>query len=181
MLRFASLLLLLCTFPGQAEDLRATLSAYSHAQLVESEQGAVVDYELGLDALQKRLGQWGFDKSVRVSGNRVASTYQIQDGFSASELADELESAVKARGYTVLFSCLGRDCGRAVQWANRVFQQRLLYGQENEQRYWIAFKEGESDVRVRLAYASFRTEARQYLHIEELDLTGLAPAEFVAP
>ena len=181
MLRFVVLFLFLCAKASQADDVREVLSHYSHAQLVASEQGPVVDYELGLDALQKRLGQWGFDKSVRVSGFRVASTYQIQDGFSANQLADELEADVKNRGYDVLFSCLGRDCGRAVQWANRVFQQRLLYGQENEQRYWIAVKQTAGGVQVNLAYASFRTEARQYLHIEVLDLEGPVPGALVSP
>jgi len=57
MLRFLTLFLFLCASASQAEDLRETLTQYSHAQLVGSEQGSVVDYELGLDALQKRLGQ----------------------------------------------------------------------------------------------------------------------------
>lgn len=179
MSRYAAVLFFVFVNASQAEDLWDTLSRHSHAQVVESYQGPVIDYELGLDALQKRLGQWGFDQSVRISGTRAASTYQIRDGFSASRLAEELEADIKAHGYTVLFSCLGRDCGRAVQWANRVFQQRLLYGQENEQRYWIAFKEGEGGVRVTLAYASFRTEARQYLHVEQLDLEGSVPDAFL--
>ena len=181
MLRFLTLFLFLCASASQAEDVREILTQYSHAQLVGSEQGSVVDYELGLDALQKRLGQWGFDKSVRVNGVRAASTYQLQDGFSASQLADELETVVKNRGYRVLFSCLGRDCGRAVQWANRVFQQRLLYGQENEQRYWIAVKKTDAGVQVNLAYASFRTEARQYLHLEVLNLEGPVPEVLLSP
>jgi len=51
MLRFLTLFLFLCASASQAEDVREILTQYSHAQLVGSEQGSVVDYELGLDAL----------------------------------------------------------------------------------------------------------------------------------
>jgi hypothetical protein len=68
-----------------------------------------------------------------------------------------------------LFSCDGRACGRAVQWANRVFGQRVLFGREDLQRYAVFALPGENAGRL-LVYSAERTADRQYLHVEWLQI-----------
>jgi len=69
----------------------------------------------------------------------------------------------------LMFQCEARACGPSVQWANRMFQQRVLYGTESSQRYRVyALAQPGEQVQRMLIYASARTAERQYLHIEVL-------------
>ena len=80
------------------------------------------------------------------------------------------------------FACEARACGSSVQWANRIFGERLLYGTEVSQRYRafrlrtpaddgegtpIGSEEGVAEARL-LIYASARSSDRQYLRVELL-------------
>ena len=58
-----------------------------------------------------------------------------------------------------------------MQWANRVFQQRLLYGREELQRYRV-YAMGDEPFDLLLVYSGSRTADRQYLHAELLQVTG---------
>ncbi|MDG0980661.1 MAG: DUF4892 domain-containing protein [Halieaceae bacterium] len=137
-----------------------------HARLVSEFDEYVTDREIGLDALQKRLGHWGFENSIRVNANLREAIYQIVDGYSAAELLQHHVQIFQDSGALVtLFECEGRDCGRSVQWANRVFGQRLLYGQDNDQRYWVG-KASAQEPSLYVAYSAYRTENRQYLVVQ---------------
>jgi hypothetical protein len=74
----------------------------------------------------------------------------------------ELESVADAR---ILFSCDGRSCGKSVQWANRVFAEKLLYGREALQRYRAYALEDPASHYIQI-YSAARTADRQYLHLE---------------
>lgn len=166
--------MMFASLTGANESDFTDLSRSSHAVLIRQVDNYVSDREIGLDALQKRLGHWGFEDSTRVSGHLLEATYQIVDGYSAAEMLQQHTEAFKdAQGVATLFQCDGRDCGRSVQWANRVFDQRLLYGQDNDQRYWV----GEStagDRKIYVAYSAYRTEGRQYLVLQRYLLSPVA-------
>jgi hypothetical protein len=157
----------------RASDLAWTdLSAFPHAELTLESIQKVQDYQVGLEALQKRLGEWGFRDSLRVSGELERKTYAIIDGFDAREILNERVLLAREQSDVItLFQCTGRDCGRAVQWANLVFGYRLLYGQENEQRYWIGAQLRQEGSRLFLGYSAFRTASRQYLHLETITVS----------
>jgi hypothetical protein len=126
----------------------------------------VSDQEIGLDALQKRLGQWSFENSIRVSGQLKEVTYQTIDGYAAAALLKrQVEARQAYESVETLFECEGRDCGRAVQWASRVFGQRLLYGQDNDQRYWVGRSSSTTNA-LYVAYSAYRTQNRQYLVLQ---------------
>jgi hypothetical protein len=165
--KFIGVLFVLLASPAIAERSEFTdLSLSPHALLVTQSDKYVSDREVGLDALQKRLGHWGFEESTRVSARLLEATYQIIDGYSAAEfLQQHIQKFKDERGLTTLFQCEGRDCGRAVQWANRVFEQRLLYGQDNDQHYWVG-KSDSGDPSLYVAYSAYRTESRQYLVLQ---------------
>jgi len=144
------------------------LDAYPHARQIAFSKQEVVDHEIGLGAMQKVRGEWRFKSSERLSGTLLSYTWQIADGFKSAQVMESLlDSVAQAEGTSLLFSCQGRACGQGVQWANRVFQQRVLYGREDLQRYRVYSLQGEETYRL-LAYSAERTEDRQYLHVELL-------------
>jgi len=152
-------------------ELLAKFDAYPHAVTVSQSRSVVRDYEIGLGAIQKVRGSWVFKHSERQSGELVRYTWQITDGFTANEIMDEMTAALE--GEPVLFSCEGRACGPGVQWANRVFGERVLYGRDALQRYRVygPGESGDGDYRL-LLFSSARTADRQYLHAELLEITS---------
>lgn len=144
------------------------LNDYPHARLVDSSEGGVTDHEIGLGAIQKVRGSWRFKESERLSGELLRYTWQILDGFTSREVMEELVGAVEGQqGSELIFECVGRACGSAVQWANRVFRQRVLYGREGEQRYRVYALQQEHLYRL-VIYSAARTADRQYLHVDLL-------------
>jgi hypothetical protein len=155
--------------PG-IEALLQQLDGYPHTRQIAFVQGEVTDHEVGLGALQKVRGEWRFKHSERLSGTLLRYTWLIGNGFSSAEVMTNLLASVeKVPGAKELFACDGRACGRAVQWANRVFNQRVLFGREDLQRYSVFALAGEEAGRV-LVYSAERTADRQYLHVEWLQI-----------
>ena len=149
------------------EKLLQALDGYPHAERVSHSQAEVVDHEIGLGAMQKIRGSWRFKTSERQSGTLIRYTWQIVDGFTSNEVLEEIETSLSdAR---LLFSCDGRSCGQGVQWANRVFRERVLYGRDDLQRYRVFDPQGDERYRL-LLFSSARTSDRQYLHAELLML-----------
>ncbi|CAA0088649.1 Uncharacterised protein [Halioglobus japonicus] len=171
--------LLACLFSSavvsaESPDVGALLQqvdAYPHTEQVEFSERDVIDYEVGLGAIQKIRGEWHFKKSERLNGTLLSYTWLIGNGFSAAEVMDQLlDNVGHIKGSSELFACEGRACGRAVQWANRVFNQRVLFGREDLQRYRVYSLQDEPEARL-LAYSAERTADRQYLHVEWLLVT----------
>lgn len=147
-------------------DTLARLDAYPHAVRINHGVSEAIDYEIGLGSIKKVRGVWQLDASERVSGTLHRYTWQIIDGFTSREvLADAVQDL---GGAELLYSCDGRACGQGVQWANRVFRERLLYGRDDLQQYRV-FGAGQA-WRV-LLFSAARTADRQYLHAEWLEIS----------
>ncbi len=168
------LLLMIGSAAAQASDglnLLHQLNEYPHAQLLELDEADVLDYEVGLGAMQKVSGAWRFKHSERYSGRLTGYTWQIIDGFTSIEILDELVARLEKLEWAELsFECDGRSCGKGVQWANRVFHQPLLYGREDLQRYRV-YSLALDPRNILVLYAASRTADRQYLHAEILEIT----------
>ncbi len=153
----------------------ALFEAYPHAKVIDQRTEQVRDMEVGLGALQKVRGAWRFKHAERFTGELYRTTWQILDGFSSTEVFEDLDQRLLAQdGIEAAFHCEGRSCGPSVQWANRVFRQRLLYGRDDTQLYTVYAVAGEPAWRLVL-YASGRTADRQYLHLDMLRVA--APAQ----
>jgi hypothetical protein len=151
-------------------QLLQQLNEFPHAQQIKFTESDVLDYEVGLGAIQKVSGAWKFKRSERFNGKLTGYTWQLIDGFTSIEVMNDLLAQVgELEMKTLMFSCDGRACGKGVQWANRVFQQPILYGREDLQRYRV-FSIGESPSYLLLIYAASRTADRQYLHTELLQV-----------
>jgi len=173
-LRIAGCLLAMSLAPNGSADTPAEalqrLDRYPHSVTVDSAIEAVRDYEIGLGAIQKVGGAWQFKHSQRLSGTLTRYTWQIVDGFQAGDILDEVaDSVTEVPGNELLFECAGRSCGPAVQWANRVFGQRVLYGRDADQRYRVYALPGPPALRL-LLYSAVRPPDRQYLHAELLEV-----------
>ncbi len=174
---FVLLLLLLPAGAGAAAslppaELLAKIDRYPHTRRVEHDERDVLDYEIGLGAIQKRQGVWQFKKSERLSGRLTTYTWQIVDGFSAIEVLQGIEKEL-AQGSELRFACDARACGQGSQWANGVFGQRLLYGRDENQRYRVyGPPAGQPDAYRVLLFSAARLADRQYLHAEVLEVRG---------
>lgn len=168
-----ALAFLLCAVTARAAtplQLLQQLDDYPHAQSIDFTESDVLDYEIGLGAMQKISGAWKFKHSERHNGHLTRYTWQIVDGFTSLEVMEELLQKVAALEQAgLMFSCEGRACGQGVQWANRVFHQPVLYGREDLQRYRV-YSIGEQPRVLLVIYASARTADRQYLHAQLLAL-----------
>jgi len=153
-----------------------TLDGYAHlSRIAEPSSQMVRDYLVPLGAIEKIRGVWSPRDSERVSGALSRYTWQVLDGFTSAEMLDELEAMlVGDQQATLRFGCEARGCGSSVQWANRIFRERLLYGTEASQRYRVyAISLPTADYRL-LVYASYRSSDRQYLHAQLLEITPAA-------
>jgi len=172
-------LLLVCANAGAAyaaspRELLETVAGFPHVEAVNSAAREVVDYEVGLGALQKVRGVWRFERSERLDGHLDRRTWQVVDGYSSREVMAEVRARIQGlRGSALLFQCQGRDCGRSVQWANGVFDQRVLYGREDDQAYAVYDVRNAGGAWRVMLYSSARTADRQYLHIDLLRLEGV--------
>ncbi len=102
----------------------------------EVDSADVGDYLVALGAMQKIRGVWAPRSSERITGSRQAYTWRLLDGFTSAEVIADLDAALAMDPrVNTLFSCEARACGSSVQWANRIFRERLLYGTEVSQRY----------------------------------------------
>lgn len=144
----------------------------SYAQLERRSAGEVQtvrNHIVPLGAIEKVRGVWAPRDSERFSGTLQRFTWQVIDGFTSAEMLAELEQAVAADSRAVLqFACEARACGSSVQWANRIFQERILYGTEKSQRYRVYVISTPTMSHRLLMYASARSSDRQYLHAEIL-------------
>jgi hypothetical protein len=156
-----------------ARQLINDLASLAYVESVDSSTLQVRNHEVGLGALQKVRGSWRLDRSERISGELERHTWRVLEGYAADELllrvVDRLAGDESAK---LLFSCDARACGQSVQWANRMFGQRVLYGTESSQRYRVYALEdaqdAEGQARRLLLYSSARSTDRQYLHLEVL-------------
>lgn len=144
-------------------------------------------YRLALGAIQKVRGIWAPEHSIRVDGDLGRWTWRVEPGFVANDILADAESIIEEAttadgGVTVeggvagegsvslLYACDARACGSSVQWANRIFDNRILYGTEASQRYRVyALSEGEQPSAWLVLYASARTSSRQHIHAEILN------------
>lgn len=173
----STMLALLVWVAGQAVadvsvpmQLLQGLDEFPYTERIEFTERDVRSYTVGLGAIQKISGAWNFKHSERFDGLLTSYTWQLNPGFTSRELMDDLLARVDAlESKALLFGCDGRACGSGAQWANRAFQQPVLYGKAEMQSYRV-YSIGESPRYLLLIYAAARSSDRQYLHTELLEV-----------
>lgn len=125
------------------------------------------EYLLGLGAYQKIHSRWQLKKSEIVFGDLERITWKVHEGFTAEEGFDWFASKMPAAAQQ-LFYCEGRACGSSAQWASRIFDERVLYGHDDRQRYGV-WRLEEADVTWTIVlYATDRANRRHFLRMDRL-------------
>jgi hypothetical protein len=158
-------LLLLAPAFAQVDGLPIEL--YEHALVHHSEPTFQTEYEIGLGALQKVGGRWRFKASERVVGELSRTTWQVDEAYTAKEAFNWYRGEIEAMAEP-LFLCSGRDCGRSAQWADRVFQQRVLYGHDDRQLYGAWRGQVDGQLVTWVLYGVDRGSRRHYIHLDVL-------------
>ena len=121
----------------------------------------VQGFLLPLGTMKKIHGVWRPETFQPIDGELERVTWQIS-GESINTLFADVVSQLSSRA-RLQWECRGRSCGNGAEWANRVYQERLLYGRDESMNY-AAFKT-EEGVWLTI-FSAARTADRQYLHLD---------------
>jgi hypothetical protein len=160
----ALLLLLSMALPLAAEPLD---KRWRYARVYQERGPETLDYLLGLGAFQKIRSRWRLDRSDVIRGELTRVTWQVMDGFTAEEGYEWYREQLP-EGAEKLFECRGRSCGDSVQWANSIFEERILYGHDDRQRYGVWRVESEGETWTLVLYAVDRANRRHFIHLDRL-------------
>ncbi len=140
---------------------------WRHAQEYSRSAPEQVDYLLGLGAFQKIRSRWRLKESEEIRGELERITWQIDDGFTAEEGFDWFREQLPESA-ELLFQCEGRACGSSAQWASRIFEERVLYGHDDRQRYAVWRVEEGEDTWTLVLYGVDRANRRQLIRLDRI-------------
>ena len=106
--------------------------------------------------------------AVRVSGERSVATYEIPQRHEEDEVFEHYLAEISRIDGLLLFKCEARNCGRSNDWANSVFDRRILYGRDRNQRYLAARTWDGDDSVLIMVYVIRRGNQRLYAHVEQV-------------
>ena len=148
---------------GYSEGLAAKIAeVLPQGSRVTRAERDVASYELLVSAAEKLGRELRATDTVSITGHRVRALWQLPAG---AELDRVFAAATQQMMGEELFSCSGRDCGRSTAWANLVFSEALVYGQDRNQRYRVVRKSATEFAAV---YAIRRGNRRVNLMLETL-------------
>lgn len=145
---------------------------YPSAEVVSvSEDMTVANRELMLGAMKRANTLVRPEASRFVQGTRISTTYLVPSEQRPDVVASYYESLMTRTG-TILFSCRGLSCGSATDWANGVFRESILYGPDQDQRYFIA----EEADKIRMVYIGLRPTRKLYVNVTVINTGSVAGA-----
>ncbi len=109
------------------------------------------------------------DSMIRPTVNGFARLLRINDDSSRREARDYYLTQLSQRNAQILFQCSGRGCGRSNVWANQIFGQATLYGNDEDQDYVAAaYRAADGMIQLVLVYTVTRGNQREYAWVEQL-------------
>ena len=149
------------TSEQRIEQWVAQVNDHWSTQLRSHTSASVRGFHIPLGAMKKIRGVWRLESSEVVSGSRRRLTWQVE-GEPVLELFSRLAATI-GESSTLQWQCDGRACGNGAEWANKVYQERLLYGRDEFMGYRAFQLPGGTWVTL---FSAARTADRQYLHID---------------
>ena len=108
----------------------------------------------------------------RLDGVFESVVWELTGNQSIGESKAQVEAYLEAATFEPLFSCFNRDCGESFAWANSVFGEALLYGNDRTQSLWVVKDKGQR--RYHVFYLVERPNRRSYFYEETLYIPDLA-------
>jgi len=163
-MRYLATLILVClTCAAIAAEpfSKVSLKPYRSAEAVSDEWSSASSHLVVLGSLEKVNRELEPEKSEIFYGRRYQETYYLPEARRTGQVFEHYRSQLEALG-EILFECDGRACGSSSYWANKVFEEAILYGPEQFQKYVIASRsDGGGYVAV---YIGERATRKIYVH-----------------
>jgi hypothetical protein len=157
--------------PAEPSDVSGSRDPYDLERIPRSR---IVEYQRDTEVRSREFIMGRVDSVRRdlrigdqldVEATQESVTYQAPEGASVDGVFDHYLQQI---GADVLFRCEARGCGRSNDWANRVFEQAILYGPDRHQRYAALEWQG----RLIGLYVIERGNRRIYAHLQILEPEG---------
>lgn len=178
----ASLVLVAQGHAAQSEQaVQDLIDPYPRAEVVESSTATVTDYRLASGATRKVSSRWAPERELRKAGELSKVTLLISEGHGPEEVFEYYRKRFAAWDARAIYLCRQRNCGSSNSWANDVFEDRQLYGLDQDQYYGLFEVLDDRDQLNYVAlYTVRRGNKRVYAHLELLETdqeseAGVAP------
>lgn len=170
-----ALVLVLPSALGQGAD-HPLVDRFPDSQIIDLEFEPDSNYSLIQGSLARTRGVVVPEQSERLRGDVTKIIYEISEEFNGDDVYQFFQDQIQDKGYDVLFSCSGRECGSSVYWANDIFQNRVLYGPERNQ-YYMAMRTPTTmgDPAHMVLYIITRGNRQLLAYLEVIQEAGTAP------
>lgn len=157
--------LLVCFTLISIKAVAATaINPFPDAELVESRtDDQAGSHEVMLGPLKKIANVLSAEAQQHIRGTREIEIYLIRGEDRTNVVAEYYQQQLDSAGIN-RFRCAGRECGESNHWANAVFDERILFGSSEEQRYFAS----EIDSQFVLIYVTRRATGKIYVYKEVL-------------
>ncbi len=175
------LLLVSSKLSAQSTD-HPLLARFPDSEIIDVEFEEDANYRLVLGTLQRSRGVVVSESSERLRGDVTKIIYEVSPEFNGEDVLQFFQQQFDERGYEVLFSCSGRECGSSNYWANDIFRNRVLYGPERNQ-YFMALRidDAEQAAAHMVLYIITRGNRRLYAYVEIVETNGSLPSIEMIP
>lgn len=113
----------------------------------------------------------------RLDGIFESVVWELTGNQTIAEAKAQVQEFLDKAKFELLFACFNRDCGDSFAWANSVFGEALLYGNDRTQSLWVVKDKGQR--RYHVFYLVERPNRRSYFYEEALYIPDLALDESV--
>ncbi|OZG73670.1 hypothetical protein BTA51_07595 [Hahella sp. CCB-MM4] len=162
---------LLSMAANAVEAVQVPLQPFPLSKVVESRQQDIPEYRLITGPLSSIGAIVRAEQEEIVKGKVSVVTYEVPRVHTPREVMEHYLSQIAENNARILFRCEGRDCGRSNDWANEIFEERILYGHDRYQYYTVAsFTKGGVPY-VGVIYTIRRGNQRIYAHTEFIELS----------
>jgi len=144
---------------------QVVIETFPHAKVVSEEVlSTTQNFELTMGPVKRINSLLRPESLLVVRGKKQAITLLSSKRRNAEEIFQHYLDQLST-GSEVLFQCIGRSCGPSTYWANRIYENALLYGPEQYQRYLFAkIDASQSDYLV--IYIGQRATGQVYIQHE---------------
>lgn len=162
--------LMLSPITGKAASHAETL-VVPGSTLLESAEVDTADQLIPLGSVKEgRDGRASPERSERVGGRLQKALYQLPSDLKLKESRKLLQETVQleAGQDRLLYQCDGRECGQSNLWANEVFGESLLLGNDRTQ-FALIYVSADLQT-VTMLYGSERPNRRSHYIVQSLAL-----------